>query len=218
MLEIATFCLEDAFRAAEAGADRIEVCKDYEEGGVTPPTEWIFALNQAIQIPIVSMVRPRGGGFYYSDEEIREIRDGGHSLKSAGSQELVLGCLNEKSEIDISLNKSLIQDWGLPATLHRAFDKCQDSFKAIDDAVESGFIRILSGKGAENPKLLEEMKSYANKRIEIIPGGGIRSENIEKYLKLGFDSIHSSAKTGTQAQMDPGEIALLKLKLYESLK
>ena len=68
MLEIATFCLEDAFRAAEAGADRIEVCKNYEDGGITPPTEWIFALNQAIQIPIVSMVRPRGGGFYYSDQ------------------------------------------------------------------------------------------------------------------------------------------------------
>ena len=102
--------------------------------------------------------------------------------------------------------------------MHRAFDKCQDSFKAIDDAVESGFIRILSGKGTENPKLLEEMKKYADERIEIIPGGGIRSENIEKYLKLGFNTVHSSAKTGIRAQMDPGEIALLKLKLDQSLK
>tara|TARA_B100000497_G_scaffold127999_1_gene172414 strand:+ start:4312 stop:4968 length:657 start_codon:yes stop_codon:yes gene_type:complete len=218
MLEIATFSLEDAFRAAEAGADRIEVCKDYKTGGITPPTEWIFALNQAIQTPIVSMVRTRGGEFHYSNQEIQEIRNQGHSLKSAGTQEFILGCLNQKSEIDVSLNKSLIQDWGLPAALHRAFDECQDSFQAIDDAIESGFVRILTAKGTENIELLEEMKKYANGRIEIIPGGGIRSENIEEYIKIGFNTIHSSAKTGIRGKMDPGEIALLKLKLNKSRK
>ena len=72
MLEIATFTLEDAFAAAEAGADRIEVCQNYSEGGLTPPSEWVFALRQTVQIPVIAIVRPRKGGFHYSDEEVLE--------------------------------------------------------------------------------------------------------------------------------------------------
>tara|TARA_B100000767_G_C19757305_1_gene533539 strand:+ start:1802 stop:2443 length:642 start_codon:yes stop_codon:yes gene_type:complete len=213
MLEIATFSLEDAFAAAEAGADRIEVCQNYFEGGLTPPSEWVFTLRQTVQIPIISIIRPRKGGFSYTDEEVLEIQNQGHSLKSAGAQALVFGCLKKDSMLDVDTCKFLIKDWGLPAVLHRAFDECKDPFKTIDESIKSGFSRILTAKGLENIKLLEELRTYANNRIEILPGGGIRSANIDEYLNSGFNTIHSSAITGIKNKMDPGEIALLKLKV-----
>ncbi len=212
MLEIATFSLEDAFTAAEAGADRIEVCQNYIEGGLTPPAEWVFALRQTVEIPIISIVRPRKGGFHYSDQEVVEIQNQGHSLKSAGAQALVFGCLKD-SMLDIDTCKFLIKDWGLPAVLHRAFDECLDPFKTIDESIKSGFSRILTAKGLKNIKLLEELRIHANDRIEILPGGGIRSANIDEYINIGFNTIHSSAITGVKNKMDPGEIALLKLKI-----
>jgi|TARA_B110000444_G_C18840038_1_gene598314 copper homeostasis protein len=213
MLEIATFTLEDAFAAAEAGADRIEVCQNYSEGGLTPPSEWVFALRQTVQIPVIAIVRPRKGGFHYSDEEVLEIQNQGHSLKSAGAQALVFGCLNKDSMLDMNTCKFLIKDWGLPAVLHRAFDECIDPFKTIDESIKSGFSRILTSKGSENIKLLQELKIHANNKIEILPGGGIRSANIDEYLNSGFSTIHSSAITGVKNKMDPGEIALIKLKV-----
>ena len=160
ILEVATFNLKDAFAAAQVGADRLEVCTNYKMGGLSPPAEWIFALRQTISIPVISIVRPRGGDFFYSVDEISEMRNQGHSLKTAGSESLVFGCLNKDHSLDIKTCHDLILDWRSPTVLHRAFDECNDPFKAVDHAIEAGFHRILTAKGAKNMDLLKNLRNW----------------------------------------------------------
>ena len=193
MLEICTFSLEDAFTAVEAGAERLEVCRDYRVGGLTPPSEWIFALKHSVNIPLVAMVRPRAGNFTYSPDEWAHMQASGLALRKAGAHALVFGGITAKGQLDVPRCKQFIQGVGLPCVLHRAFDELSDPTQGLEDAVSAGFSRILTGYGSVNRRLLQELKRQAGQRIEILPGGGIRSSNAATYTELGFRQLHSSA-------------------------
>lgn len=193
MLEICTFSLEDAFTAVEAGAERLEVCKEYGVGGLTPPNEWIFALKHTVNVPLVAMVRPRPGNFAYSTEEWALMHQSGLALRKAGAHALVFGGINAQGRLDLAACKRFIQAMGLPCVLHRAFDELRDPHQGLEDAIQAGFCRILTGWGSVDMQVLKGLKAQAGGRIEILPGGGIRSENATSYLQEGFTQLHSSA-------------------------
>ena len=193
MLEICTFSLEDSFAAVAAGAERLEVCRDYREGGLTPPSEWIFALKHSVNVPLVAMVRPRAGNFTYSSDEWAQMHASGLALRKAGAHALVFGGITAKGRLDVPRCKQFIQAVGLPCVLHRAFDELSDPIQGLEDAVSAGFSRILTGYGSVDLRVLRELKKQAGQRIEILPGGGIRSSNAEIYTDLGFRQLHSSA-------------------------
>ena len=206
MLEICTFSLEDAFAAVEAGAERLEVCKDSASGGTTPPEEWIFALKHSVNVPMVAMVRPRGGDFHYTEAEWNDMVGTGLKLRKAGAHALVFGGLTRKNTLDVVHCRSFIQRVGLPCVLHRAFDEIEDPLAGLEDAIKSGFVRILTGWGLQDIGLLKQLKERAGPRIEILPGGGIRANNAEYYTALGFTQIHSSAIPSGKPSLDPTEI------------
>ena len=193
MLEICTFSLEDSFAAVAAGAERLEVCRDYREGGLTPPSEWIFALKHSVNVPLVAMVRPRGGDFSYTPEEWESMHSSGLALRKAGAHALVFGGLTAKGQLDLAQCKRLIHAVGLPCVLHRAFDELADPEQGIEDAIHAGFSRILTGWGAKDLGALQRMKKQAGQRIELLPGGGIRSNNAQAFVDIGFRQLHSSA-------------------------
>ncbi|MGB4480480.1 MAG: copper homeostasis protein CutC, partial [Caldicoprobacterales bacterium] len=60
----------DAKKAEQLGADRIELCDNLGEGGTTPSLGTIKMAKESLSIPVFTIIRPRGGNFVYSQEEI----------------------------------------------------------------------------------------------------------------------------------------------------
>lgn len=215
MLEICTFSLEGAFKASQVGCTRLEVCMDYQKGGITPPAEWVFSLKHSLPIPVWAMIRPNAHFEPYKKTEWNNLRLQAQDLVRAGADGLVFGALNSFGRLDIEGCAALISCIGKPFTLHRAFDLLKDPFLGIDDAIQSGFSRILTSWGQRDMNVLTQLRDYAGKQIEILPGGGIRSSNVKEYTMRGFTQIHSSAITDAHSQ-EPNSEEIKRL--YTALK
>lgn len=199
ILEIACFNYESAIIAAKSGADRIEFCSDFSSGGLTPDLKETEKLIEEIDIPVFVMIRSRND-FNISNNESRKLSGSNieiliRKFEKIGVAGFVFGstknnCLHKSS------NFQIIQSSNLPFTLHRAFDKTENLFQTLEDAIEIGFKRILcsGGKGnaIDNVETLKQLNEKAAGRITIMPGGGVRSSNIEKLIATGCTEFHSS--------------------------
>ncbi|KIW29509.1 uncharacterized protein PV07_05322, partial [Cladophialophora immunda] len=216
LLEIACFNPESAVAASEAGADRIELCDNADVGGTTPPSNWLTDLRDKIRVPINIMVRPRGGDFVYSPEEFQEMKDVIISLKSVADG-FVFGILKQDRTVDTARTSELVKLAApLPCTFHRAFDETPDLFQALEDIVDCGSRTILTSGGVssaiQNCDVLAKLVKQADSRIVVMPGGGVRSANIEE-LKAKTDALvfHSSALIAAQNVADAAEIKQMKV-------
>lgn len=196
-LEIACFNLESALIAAQGGADRIEFCADYASGGLTPELEDFKQLKAATAIPIYVMIRPRGGDFVYADNEITRMKESIRDFKLAGADGLVFGLLNEDHTL-AAANRELLELAGsTPCTFHRAFDLNPDLAQALEQLIGWGFQTVLTSGGAASAfagaDMLKKLLEQARGRIQILPGGGIRSGNIAELVgMIPADFFHSS--------------------------
>ena len=216
LLEIACFNFESALIAEQGGADRIELCKNYSEGGITPEVELIQKAKSQIKIPVYVMVRPRGGNFVYSDFEFVQMKKSVQQCKDSGMTGVVFGILYEDNRVDKKRCTELITLANpMKATFHRAFDDVKNSFDALEQIIECGFDRILtSGQkqtALEGMELISTLILTAKNRITIMPGGGVRAENIsELKKKSGAKEFHSSAINIQTMLPDVNEIRKLK--------
>lgn len=214
-LEIACFNIESALIAQKANANRIELCDGFEFGGTTPTSEMLGKAQSAITTPWHAMIRPRGGDFCYSDEEFLVMKESIKRIRNFGASGFVFGILNSNGNIDVDKNKELVDlANGLPCTMHRAVDRTKSYSNAISKCIECGFTTILSsGSTSAATNGLNELEYALNKygtKINIMPGGGIRSSNALDILNvLNANWIHSSGIIqGTQCDYDE----VLKLK------
>lgn len=218
-LEIACFNLESAIVAQENRADRIELCDDIAVGGTTPKAVDIINTRKLVTIDLYIMIRPRGGNFVYSDEEFFQIKLKILQFKSLKVNGFVFGILNENNEIDVERNTELVAlAKPFPCTFHRAFDEVSDAFKSLEEIIECGFKTILTSGQAQNAvegiNQLAELVEKADNRIFIMPGGGLRSSNIDLIKqKTKSNWFHSSAITDGSEKANPKEIISLKSKL-----
>ena len=60
LVEVCVGSFSDAMIAAAAGADRLELCSASEIGGLTPSAGLLEQVVDAIALPTVVMIRPRG--------------------------------------------------------------------------------------------------------------------------------------------------------------
>lgn len=215
-LEIAVFNFESALIADECGADRIELCQNYPVGGVSPTFENIKQVKKNVNIPVNVFIHPRVGNYYYNKEELSEIKKTILFCKELEMNGVVFGVVNSKNEIDFEVCGELV-NLALPlsTTFHRAFDGVTNPEETIDKLIECGFNRILtSGKSriaAENLDLLKKLIEYANDKIIIMPGGGIRSTNASQIIEsCKPKEIHTAAITGSNFSADKNEIIKLK--------
>ena len=212
VLEIAAFSLQDAIAAAKAGANRIELCSNYNEGGITCSYEILKHARERIQIPIFPIIRPRAGDFVYTDDEFKIMRDDILFCKQLGFAGVVLGILNSDKTVDISRTEELVAlAHPLPVTFHRAFDESINPFQSLEDIISCGCKRILSSgqknTAIEGKELLQQLIRLAKERVIIMPGGGVRSNHI-KELK-GFTlatEFHSAAMQKSNAAIDIDEV------------
>ncbi len=217
-IEIACFNPESAMTAFESGADRIELCDGLSEGGTTPDFEIVKQLRNKINIPIFVMIRPRGGDFTYSDAEFEQMKSEIMKLKSLQVDGFVFGILDENDEMNIERNKELVElAEPYPCTFHRAFDRANDLENSLGEVISCGFKTILTSgqkpnvsEGKQNLKTLLEL---SNGRIEILVGGGLRSNNIQEIRDFtGAGYFHSSAIIDGSAFANAQEIVALKNK------
>ena len=108
MLEIACFNIESAIIAQNAGADRVELCEDYSIGGITPSFETISEARKQISIPLFVMIRPRGGNFVFSNEELKTMKEAILFCKESLADGVVFGILDSEGNVDKQKCKELI--------------------------------------------------------------------------------------------------------------
>lgn len=218
-IEIACFNLESALIAQNSGADRVELCADMSVGGTTPTIEIIKQAREHLTIDSYVMIRPRGGNFVYSDAELEQMKSEIETIKKFKVNGLVFGILNEDKTINCKQNLALVElAKPLPCTFHRAFDEVSDYKQALEDVISCGFSTILTSGTfpniMEGKEVLKQLVIQANNRIEIMPGGGLRSTNISALDKMvNANWYHSSAITDGSEIANPEEIIQLKKKL-----
>ena len=207
IIEIATSDFLTTKSAVEGGADRIELCANLAEGGTTPSYAHIKKCREAFDILIYPIIRPRGGDFLYTKDEFEIMVNDVKLCKELGCDGVVIGLLNMDGAIDVVRTAQLIElAYPSGVTFHRAFDRCKDPFEAMEQLIEIGCERILtSGQKpsvADGVELLEDLNTEANNRIIIMPGSGVRKENIKMLAdKTGCVEFHSSLRSKTKSPM-----------------
>lgn len=199
-LEICAGSVQSAFAAQKGGADRIELCDNLYEGGTTPPYGMIKTCQTLLNIPVFPIIRPRGGDFVYSDGEFAVMKQDILCCLELGCEGVVFGILNLDGSIDTERCSELIKiAANMQLTFHRAFDRCNDREKGLEELISMGFHRVLSSGGKENahnsiPEL-ERLVKQADNRISVMPGSGITDQNLLQIaLATGAKEFHSTAK------------------------
>jgi copper homeostasis protein len=200
LLEIAVFDIVAAIVAAKAGANRLELCANPAEGGITPSYGTLVAVREKIDIPVFPIIRPRGGDFLYSEEEFEVMRKDVLLCKQLGFEGVVLGLLSADGTIDMNRTAALVDvAYPMEVTFHRAFDRVIDSFKALEAIINCGCQRILTSglvpTAWDGKQLIKALITAAENRIEIMPGSGVRSHNIKALAEFTrATEFHSAAK------------------------
>lgn len=182
--------------AVAGGADRIELCAALDLGGLTP-SAGLMRLAAGCGAPVMAMIRPRGGGFCYSADELAVMATDIAAARQSGMAGVVFGALTPELGLDLSAMRGLMtRALGLEVTLHRAFDMVPDWRRAVDEAVDLGVSRILTSGGAASAPAgiarLVEVVSYARGRILILPGAGISAQTVAPLLALPVSEVHAS--------------------------
>lgn len=207
LLEICVNDIESAIKAEQAGADRIELCSNLAEGGITPSVGYVEFANNHLSIPVFPIVRPRGGDFLYTDAEFEIMLHDVKQFAALGCKGVVLGILKANGEIDVQRTKKLVLAANtMEVTFHRAFDRTNNSVKALHDVIETGCKRLLSSglykTAYEGRMVLKQLVKDAANKIIIMPGSGVRSNNLKDLMHIIETSeFHSSASKKTGSSM-----------------
>jgi copper homeostasis protein len=184
-------CVENLYQAISAeknGAERLELCMDLSVGGVSPDTGLLRSVHELCQIPVMVMVRPRGGNFVFSAEEFEQMLNDVDTYKEPGCHGIVSGILKPDNTVDVERTRLLRNRAGeLDFTFHKAFDLTTDKEKALEDVIASGATRLLTSGGAESAVIglqeLNRLHYQANGRITILVAGKVTSRNLPDLMK-----------------------------------
>lgn len=206
-LEVIAFTHDSCQVIEQAGAHRIELCDNPGEGGTTPSYGMIHAARTSINIPLYVMIRPRGGDFLYNSEEWKIMQHDVEVCKRAGCDGIVTGFLQADGTIDFERTRKIVDAaYPMGVTFHRAFDRVSDPFAALESIIEAGCERILTSglmpTAIEGAAKIQELIQAANGRISIMPGSGVRSNNLQQLHHLtGATEFHTSARCMQKSSM-----------------
>lgn len=198
ILEICAGTVESALNAQNAGADRIELCTELSVGGLTPSKGMIQVVKELVQLPIYVLIRPRSGDFNYSSLEIEQMKEDIRFCAEMQCEGVVMGVLDQRRKINEDLTYELMQVAGyMDVTFHKAFDETPNLFEALDTLKELGIQRVLTSGGQKTVchaiDQIGELMEEADDDLIVMPGGGIRSNNLSSLLELEAQEYHSSA-------------------------
>lgn len=206
ILEICANSIQSAINAQQAGAHRIELCENLEQGGTTPSYGLLTLARKHLTIKINVLIRPRSGDFLYSDLEYQVIKEDIKIAKQLGADGIVCGILLPNGDIDVERTKALVElTKPMSFTFHRAYDYTNDPFKALEDVISTGADCLLtSGQqptAIQGVHLIWDLVKTANGRIIIMPGSGVNADNIEYLIETGATEFHMSGTTPVESTM-----------------
>ena len=203
LVEVCCESVKDCMLAEQYQADRIELNCALHLGGLTPSIGVLTEAKRRVTIPVVTMVRPRGGGFHYSEVEIAAMLVDANTLIQHGADGLVFGFLNEDATVNTEITKQFVgvcKSAGVEAIFHRAFDLVENPRDTIESLINCGINRILTSgleesalQGTATLRML--MEEYGS-QIEICAGAGIHASNVNRIIEEGkVTQVHGSFKT-----------------------
>jgi copper homeostasis protein len=200
-LEVAVTSTDEATRAVKAGADRLELCSALAVGGVTPSPGTFQTIRDALpQTPIYVLLRPRPGGFHYSASEFVTLLRDAEWFLSHGAAGLVCGFVDDDARVIRACCVEVAALAKGKAVFHRAFDFLTAQFASLEALIDIGFERVLTSGGAfaaeQGKTAIAELVRRAQGRIQILPGGGISSENVAELIRAtGCTQVHGSFRS-----------------------
>ena len=210
ILEICVDSYASAMAAIRGGADRLELCSALAVGGLTPSAALLRQIRQASSIPVRCLMRPRGGDFLYTNEEIAQMAMEMEALRAAGADGFVIGCLTPEGNLDAQAMRPLLEAaQGLGLTLHRCIDVSRDPLQTYRDAAALGIDTILTSGAAPNCKAgfqtiaqLLTLRDETN-GPEVLIGAGVNA-NVIDYFRARLPAaraFHMSGKTEVESVM-----------------
>ncbi len=200
-IEIAIEEASHASQLNDLGIDRIELCANLAEGGITPTLGQAAEVVSQTQVPVYAMLRPRSGDFTYSPSEQKQLLFDLEAMANTGIAGVVFGALKSDGKLDYAFVAKVFkraQDLGLGTTFHRAFDACSHPFQALEALIDMGVERVLTSGGAtfalQGKDQLKEVQLRADGRIEIMAGAGVNAEVLPSLWSIGIRSFHSTAR------------------------
>lgn len=201
LMEICVASVDDAVAAVAAGADRLELNSALVLGGLTPSSALFTEVRRRVLVPVIPMVRPRAGGFAYSDADFEVMLRDARSFVGGGADGLAFGVLKPNGTVDPDRCRQLRDVCGgRQAVFHRAFDVSPDPFEALEVLIDLGFTRVMTSGQAESAlagaELIAELRRRAAGRIEVLPAAGINPQTAAEFVaRTGCDQIHASVRT-----------------------
>jgi copper homeostasis protein len=200
LVEACVTTVEEAVACVRVGADRLELCRDLDVGGLTPDPGLLRRVKSEVSVPVFAMARPRAGSFVFDAAEVERTATEIHSLVEAGADGIVLGLLTPERRVNEDSMPSLLTAAGaLPVTFHRAFDGVFDPGHAMDALVGLGLARVLTAGGsrtaAEGAASLASLVHRAGGALEVLAGGGVRGHNVVELVRTsGVREVHARAE------------------------
>lgn len=223
-LEICCTSLADALAAQNGGADRIELCTSLNVGGLTPDKALLQEVCANLSIPVYVLIRSRAGNFEYSKEELQLMLEQIIQAREAGAHGIVCGALQSDGRLHVEHTRQMIETAGpLPFTFHRAFDVCSGREDAIGQLAVMGVQRILTSGGKPTAvagvEQLQQFQDWAQGRLTIMAGGGVRPENLQVLLdKTPLIAFHSAARADVSSPASIASIRAMKTILEEYVR
>lgn len=198
-MEVCVDNLESAINAEKGGAMKLELCSTNNDGGLTPSLGLLRVIKQNVNIPVIVMIRPRTGDYIYSNEEIEIMSEDIKIYRENGADGFVFGITTSEGKVDVKNCSKLIKQAGnLPVTFSRAFDVIKDPLERMEEIISLGFERILTSglqeTACQGIPLLKQLMEASRGRIIIMPGAGIKPNNLQTLLKeTNAVQFHASA-------------------------
>ena len=185
----------------------MELCSALSEGGVTPSIGLMRQARKVEGIRMHVLIRPRGGDFLYTDEEVEVMVSDIIAARECGADGVVIGALTREGDVDMTVCRRLVEAAGeMSVTFHRAFDMVRDADQALEDVIALGCDRILTSglmpTAEEGMACLRHLVEKARGRIIIMPGSGVNPGNAARILRhIGSNEIHASARSASRSLM-----------------
>jgi copper homeostasis protein len=207
LIEVCVDSVASAIAAERGGAQRIELCSDLLEGGVTPSLGLLGVVRSKVSIGLHPIIRPRPGDFWYSEDEFDSMRRDVEVAKSEGADGVVLGILKRDGTVDVERTRELVElARPMSVTFHRAFDMSADLFAALDDVCSTGADRLLTSGGEQEclqgVDTIARLVKSAGRRITIMAGGRIGINNASTIVeRTAVSEIHVGLATPVKSPM-----------------
>ena len=216
IVECCANSVSSALTAIQAGANRIELCKNLENGGETPDYSDILKLRNLTNIDLHVLILPKANNFIYSNKEFKKIIEDIQFCKKNNINGVVIGALNKDLSINMKQTKELVEiARPMRVTFHRAFDTISKLENDLNKIIECGCDYLLTS--GQKPNVddglnnISKLVKKSSKKIKIIAGGGVNHNNVESLYKIGVREFHLSGTLKNKSKILETDYNLINL-------